>query len=262
MTLRSVVKVSERFIIDNSPAILSGIAVAGTVSVAYLTGKATFKAAELIREEQQNQNLQEKGHELDTKEKVKLVWKQYIPPVIVTVGTIGCIMTASTISASRLAAMAAAYKVSEKQYTEYKDKVKELLGDKKAEEVKDAVAADRIANDPYGINEAWDMGNGGGAVLCYDNWNGRYFRSDKQTLDDACNYVNYEVMHNMYATLADFYTHLGLSSPKGAGQMGWNLDHRLKMEYSSQLQADGTPTLVVDFSVPPTPITDFGRFQN
>lgn len=262
MTLRSVFKVSEKFIIENSPAILSGVAVAGTVTVAYLTGKATFRAAELIREEEQNQALQELGEELTTKDKVKLVWKQYIPPALVTVGTIGCIVSASTISASRLAAMAAAYKVSEKQYAEYRDKVKEILGDKKDQEVKDAVAKDTIANNPFGMNEAWDISNGGGAVLCYDNWNGRYFRSDKQTLDDAANYVNYEVLHNMYATLADFYTHLGLTSPKGAGQMGWNLDHRLKLEYSSQLQEDGTPTLVVDFSIPPTPISDFGRFQN
>lgn len=262
MTLRSVLKLSEKFVIDNSPAILSGIAVAGTVSVAYLTGKATFKAADIISEEQQNQELMETGRPLDTKDKVLLVWKQYIPPAIVTVATIGCIFSASTISASRLAAMAAAYKVSEKQYVEYRDKVKELLGDKRDQEVKDAVAKDRIANDPYGMGEAWDVSNGGGAVLCYDNWNGRYFRSDKQTLDDACNYVNYEVLHNMYSTLADFYTHLGLSSPKGAGQIGWNLDHRLKLEYSSQLQEDGTPTLVVDFTIPPTPITDFGRFQN
>lgn len=261
MTVRSVFKLSEKFIIDNSPAILSGIAVAGTVTVAYLTGKATFKAAELIREEEQNQSLMELGEELTAKDKAKLVWKLYVPPVAVTTATIVCIVSASTISASRLAAMAAAYKVSEKQYVEYRDKVKELLGEKKDQEVKDAVAKDRIANDPFGPNEAWDVGSAGGAVLCYDNWNGRYFRSSKQILDDACNKVNYEVLHNMYATLADFYTYLGLSSPRGAGQIGWGLDHRLKLEYSSQLQEDGTPTMVMDFSIPPSPISDFGRFQ-
>jgi hypothetical protein len=51
VTLRSVIKISQRFIIDNSPTLLSGVAVTGTLAVAYLTGKATFKASELLEEE-------------------------------------------------------------------------------------------------------------------------------------------------------------------------------------------------------------------
>jgi hypothetical protein len=48
VTLHSMLKLTEKYIIDNSPTLLSGIAVTGTLMTGYLTGKATFKAADLI----------------------------------------------------------------------------------------------------------------------------------------------------------------------------------------------------------------------
>ena len=48
MKFDALAKTAEKFVIDNSPAILSGLAVAGVVSTAYLAAKASFKAALVI----------------------------------------------------------------------------------------------------------------------------------------------------------------------------------------------------------------------
>jgi hypothetical protein len=83
VTLRSFIKVSEKFIIDNSPTLLSGIAVTGTFTVAYLTGKATFKAGDIICKEEAmllGGELTEKMVPLSVKARAKLVWKEYMPP--------------------------------------------------------------------------------------------------------------------------------------------------------------------------------------
>ncbi len=73
MTFHELVKKSEKPITDNSPAILTAIGVTGTLTTAYLTGKATFKAAEILQAEF------EEYRPCTTKEKAQFVWKLYIP---------------------------------------------------------------------------------------------------------------------------------------------------------------------------------------
>lgn len=259
MTLRSILKVTEKYVIDNSPTLLAAIAATGAITTAVLTGKATFKAAEVIREAQAKQDVQELGHTLETKEKIKVVWKEYIPPAIALTGTVTCIVLSNSISSSRLAAMAAAYKISEKQFTEYKDKIVEKFGTNKEQEVKDELAHDRLVHNPRGANEVYPTD---GEVLCYDTWTARYFKCDMQTLRAAQNVINRRMISDMYASLADFYMEIGLSAPKMAGEIGWTIDHALDLNISTQL-ADGgnVPCLVIDFNVIPSPIRDFHRYN-
>jgi hypothetical protein len=46
-----------KFASDNSPAILTSAAVVGTITTAYLTGKASFKAADVIRDEEDKRGI-------------------------------------------------------------------------------------------------------------------------------------------------------------------------------------------------------------
>jgi xanthosine utilization system XapX-like protein len=248
-----VIKISQRFIIDNSPTLLSGIAITGTLTVAYLTGRATFKAATIISAEQVNQDHMELGHELETKEKVKLAWKCYIPPALAVVGTVGCIVGANHINAKRMAALAAAYKISESQWNQYKDKVKEIIGDKQEGEIRTAVAQDAVDGTPVPDNI---INAFGGETLCFDKWTGRYFRSDMQTIRAAEN----DIVKGMYrgkgdvATLADFYNNIGLPAPRCADEVGWNSDTGMELTFDSVIANGDVPCLVVDFAITPFPI--------
>lgn len=259
MTLRSMIKVSERFLIDNSPSILSGVAVTGSMTIAYLTGKAAFKAQKILTEEQAKLDIQELEHArlLTTKEKVFHTWQCYIPPALAVAGTITCILAAGHINARRMAALAAAYKISEKQFGEYKDKVKEVLGDKKSDEIRADIAQDRVRNNP----PEHIFNAHGGETLCLDKWTGRYFRSDMQTIRAAENDINKGMYRGRdVATLADFYESIGLSAPRCSQEVGWNADAAMDLTFDTVMALGDVPCLVMDFAIEPFPIrTYFGQ---
>ena len=262
MSIRSAFKLAERYVINNSPTLLTAFGVTGVLTTAYLTGKATFRATVVIAEEEARRELLEPAiletlPELDTKEKAKLVWKCYLPPALSVVTTIGCVVGANTINTSRMAALAAAYAVSDKNFAEYKSKVKEVFGEKKEGEVRTAIAQDSVnANPPPGA--AFIHNAAGGDTLCKDAWTGRYFYSDMQTIRAAEN----DLARGMYvgqdvATLADFYDAIRLPSPKCANEVGWNNDSPLKLQFDTVMAPGDIPCLVVDFANAQFPVGSY-----
>lgn len=254
MKVAGLFKVAERYIIDNAPTLLTAFAVTGTLTTAYLTGKGTFKAAAIINEEEIRLAMMEteEDTELNTKDKAKLVWKCYIPAGVSVASTICFMVAANSISSSRLAALAAAYAVSDKNFTEYKDKVKELFGEKKAGEVRTAVAQDTVDKNPP---TEWNVIRGnGGTTLCLDKWTSRYFTSDMQTIraveNDFAKGLN---RSTEVVTLDDFYEALGLPIPKCADNFGWNQDAPIDLTFDSVIH-NGEPVLVMDFASAPFPV--------
>lgn len=252
MSVRSIVNLTQRYIIDNSPTLLTAFGVTGTLATAYLTGKATFKAADILRKEAEGRVLMEVQPPPPTKkQQAAMVWKCYIPPAISVVTTIGCIVSANTISMSRAAALAAAYTMADKNFSEYKDKVKEMIGEKKEGEVRTALAQDAVNNTPLA-----NIARGhGGDTLCLDKWTGRYFTSDMQTIRAAENDLNKGLYRGSerIVTLGDLYEAIGLSIPKCAEDIGWNADSSLDLLFDTVLR-EGQPVLVMDFANTPFPI--------
>lgn len=250
MDLSKLIRQAEKFTVDNSPSILTALGVTGTLTTAYLTGKASFKSADVINKEQFKINLHElHRHDLTFKEKVRLVWTYYIPPTVAGAGTVAAVICANRISSKRAAAMAAAYSISEKAYAEYKEKVVEKLGAKKEQTARDEIAQQRVDANPVGKNEV--IITGGGEVLCYDLYTGRYFFSDMESLRRAENEVNLYVLHNDYATLNDFYRYIGLPNTKAGEEVGWTTDMTLEIIYSTTMSENNKPCISIDFKVTP-----------
>lgn len=263
MSLRSIIKTSEKYIVDNAPTIVSAVAVSGTLATAFLTGRATFAAADRIREAQENENLQELGHELTTKEQIKLVWPLYVPPAIAVVGTVGCIVTANSLSAKRIAALAAAYKISEDHFEEYRDKVKEKLGLKEEEEMQ-AQIDQRKVDETYtdGISRLGYTPVVNGDVLFRDDWTGRYFYSSYAKVKSVENDINQMIMKDGYATLTDFYDGIGLEEVRESSQIGWSLEKGFSLKFTSALAEEGSiPVAVMHFGSRPHFGQDFDRMQ-
>ena len=249
MTLTRIAKQGEKLVADHSPQILTGMGVVGVVSTALLAGKASFKAADLIRQEDENKDLDPKTNVWERHEKLLLVWKLYIPAASTGLITVAAVVGANRIGTRRAAVMAAAYSMSEKAFTEYKDKVVEKIGEKKELEVRDSVAQDRVNRNP--VDNQQVIVTGGGEVLCYDTWTGRYFQSSMEALKKAQNDVNYQVLNNYYASLSDFYDKVGLSRTKNSDDFGWNSDDLLELYFSTTMSDDDRPCISVDFRVEP-----------
>lgn len=252
MTLIEIAKRAEKLAVDNSPAILTAIGVTGTITTAFLTGKASFRAGEIIANEEYKQNAYAKNRSLESKEKFVLVWKEYIPAVGTGVLTLVCIIFANRIGNRRAAAVAAAYTISEKAFSEYKEKVVERLGTPKEQKIRDEVAQDRVDRNPGGHDI---VVTGGGEVLCYEAFTGRYFKSDMETLKKGQNDLNYTILNDGYASLSDFYNKIDLPTTSFSEEVGWTSDKLLELNFSTVLSEDGRPCISIDFMT--APIRDY-----
>ena len=243
ISLTEVAKSVEKFIVSNSPTILTAIGVTGAVATAYLTGKASFKAATIIRDEEDARR-----EILLNKEKVNLVWREYIPAGLTGVGTIVAIIGANHVNNRRAAAIAAAYSLSERAFTEYKDKVTETLGKKKEQTVVDDIAQDRVRRNPPPNNL---VAQNGTDVLCCDGFSGRYFYSTVERIKRAEIEIDREIMEYDYASLSDFYSKSGLDPTDISDDVGWNHGKKMDIQYSTVLTKDDKPAMVFSFNVQP-----------
>lgn len=229
---------------NNSPAILTGVGVAGVLSVAFLTGKATFAAADRLAEVKYKSEVVE----LSNKEKFAIVWKLYIPPTGVAVATIAAIIFSHRIDARRAAAIATAYTLSEKAWTEYRDKIVETLGKNKEQKARDEVAQERVtANPPPStliVSESAD-------VQCLDMHSGRYFPTTMEKLRRAQVDTMYQIIRQDYASLSDFYDRVGLKPTTESDDIGWNSDVGLEIEYSHAMDDHDRPCITIRFQTTP-----------
>lgn len=254
LSLGDVTKKLERVVLDNSSTILTAVGVTGTLTTAYLTGLASFRAAKIINERES-----EDGYAVDPKIRLRhrfqLVWKEYIPPAATAVVTVSAIVCANRIDQRRAAALAAAYTVTEKALADYRKKVIEKVGEKKEQTFRDEIAQERTDKNP--ITEKTVI-LGEGRVLCYEEFTGRHFYSDMETLRKAQNNINSQVINDFYAPLSDFYAEVGLPQTSESSEVGWNADRLLELTFSSTL-SEGKPCLSVGFRA--VPIRNFYRLQ-
>lgn len=157
---------------------------------------------------------------------------------------------ASATNARRNAALAAAYTISESAFRDYKNKVVEVVGEKKEKEVRNVIAKDKMEKDPVENKEIIITEKG--ETRCYDSLSGRYFKSDIDLLNKAINELNRRMIDQSYASLNDFYYEIGLPENKIGNRLGWRVDQGLiELNFSAQLSTDGMPCLVIDFNDAP-----------
>lgn len=248
MIFSAIGKTTEKFIVDNCPAILSGVGVIGTIATAVLAAKGGIVSGRKI-EDIETERYHDKDASLGpltTKEKLSWTWKNYIPAAGVGTLTVTSIVMAQRMNMKRAAGLAAAYMISEKKFGEYKDKVTETLGIKKEEAVRADIAQNTVNN-----NTSTQVIIAGGNVLFYDTMSGRYFRSTMEKIKQAQNNLNAEILRAGCANLSEFYELIDLESTPLSNEVGWTSGNQVQIAFTSTIH-EGEPCIVMDFSVSPT----------
>lgn len=241
----------EKVLGANPTTILTGMGVTGVITTAYFAGRASFKAAELIHKDDEQRRLvvdpSNFHYEPATlKDKAKLVWPLYVPPVSVGATTITAIIMANHSASKRIAALTVASGISERALTEYKAKVLEKIGQNKEMAIRDEIAQERVANVPPNKEV---LVIGAGDVLCFDILTGRYFLSTVEKIRQAENKINYEILNHMYASLSMFYDLLDIPPTPYSDTVGWNgLTDRFEVQFSTVMSPDNRPCIAIDFA--------------
>lgn len=229
MNIKSIVGPAKLYIARHAPAILTGMGIAGMVMSVIFSVKATPKAVEAIEEKKK-----ELGKEkLTVGETIQTTWKYYLPTAITMVGSAACVLGSNSVSSRRSAAFAACCTLSETAFQEYQDKVKEVVGERKENDIRADIASDRIAADPPKTSEIVFVGDG--SQLFQEEITRRYFRSDIEKVRRAelelCRMMKDDM--DGYISVNDVQLMLGLpESGRVNDDLGWFMDNGyIKFKY-------------------------------
>lgn len=245
-TIAKALKDVPKILKKHSPELLTGIGIAGMIAAAITAVKATPKALQLVDEREIKE-----GKRLTNSEIVKTTWKCYIPAAVTGVCSIGCLIGASSVNARRNAALATAYTISETALKEYKEKTVEVIGEKKEQAIRDAVAKEKLEKAQVSSREFVITGKG--ETPCFDPLTNSCFKTDIETLRKAENILNKRLRHEMKITVNEFLMEVGLKPcDDSIGEtMGWDIDKgEIEFDFSSQL-VEGIPYLVIGHHNPP-----------
>lgn len=266
MSMKSIAAAALNFVARNSTTIMTIMATSGVITTAILAVDATRKSCKAIEKEKifRAKNLELDGAPIESlddiclekREVLEMCWRYYIPPAIVMLTSIGCVIGAQSVNERRKAVLAGLYSASEATLKEYKEKIVETIGDKKAEQIQAAVNQDKIKKNPQ--TEKNTVGPLNTNVLpqgikCYDPMVGRYFTSTVDKIREAESNVNLDIISDGWVPLNILYLHLGLDEVELGNDVGWSASLPLKIKFTSCLDEDNNPCLAINYINGPSP---------
>ena len=258
-----ILKTVKSFLVKRSPEILvgMGLVAVGTsvVMVAKVTPKALRRIENEVREREEltpdmGVSVEDLPSMLPLRDRFRLTWKLYLPAAITFSTGTACIIGASAVNVKRNATLATACTVAESALIEYAGKVKELVGEEKEAEVRNAIMDERLAKAPIEIEEL----AGDEAVACYDIWAGRDFNSTENKIKAGVNELNSKINTYMSASLNELYDAWGIPLTDGGEYLGWNTNTGLvRVSLIPVFNAMGKPCMGVKLM--PPPVRDYAR---
>jgi len=246
MKLSQLISSTKYLLKNNSTTILSALSVSGVVGTVYLTRRATLAEVAIVERDQELRR-DEDGDVpyLGRMHYPKLVWKSYIPVALTATTTVVCIVAAQKSGNRRTAAAQAAFAVTERAFSEYRDKVVEEIGEHKERTLRDKLAQDRVDKKPP--SESMLVMSDAGKVIFRENYSGRDFMCDMETVRKAVNELNARLLREDYATLDDFYHILGLPQTAQSPYFGWKTPRLMEVSFSTTISM-GKPVIVFDYN--------------
>ncbi len=222
----------------NATPIATGAVILGMVSAVVLAVKATKESVEDIEEVKEEYEVDE----LTPKEVVRVVWRRFIPVILILGLTIACLLVNTNRMVKRYAALSTAYALSESYVKDYMDATKETVGAKKEQDIRDHAIEKQVSRKPLDKDAAQRgiIERGHGDTLFYDTLTTRYFHDSIEHVKEVERDLAgvYEAEDKLYA---DDYSRALLGITTHFEQMGWRktgkIDgtHKFKLNYTSGL---------------------------
>lgn len=248
---KNATKRASKFLNKNGSIILIGIGIVGGITTTVMVAKNAPKAKEAIekvKDEVSNSGETVSKTDILVKE-AKAIMPYYGPAIVMGGCSIACIIGSYTISAKRTAAYAAAYHITDKAFNEYKAKVVETIGEKKAEKVEEAIVKDHMEANPPVENDI--IYTGFGTTLFYDDFTGRYFYSDINHIREAINKLNAEMIggREMTKELNEYYDENNIPRAGCGYNVGWNVDNPIAIGNPDAMWSEvkGRPCGIIKF---------------
>lgn len=233
----------------NKPEILAVTAIAGVIGTAVTAIFCTNKANDLLNE------LEVNHPNAPRKEHAKTVAKAYWPLAIVGGMTIASIIGSEHAGYSRSMVYAGALTLANEARDIYREEIKKKFGEDSLSQIDNVYAEKRLERvaPAKSVISSTNMSQGidSGNVVCLDSLTNRYFMSNATDIQRVVNHLNQERLSDGWIDLNSFYDKLGLEMiPMGEG-MGWSDSEEFNVKFSSVLDKNNTPVLVINYDTQP-----------
>jgi len=252
MSASSIISNLQKTIVKHAPTILTAMAAAGTLASVALSSESAIKAKEELEKKKNPDS------DISTADKALIYAKAYAPTAIMTTATLICIFGSNHVNKQRIAGIASAYILSETAFGEYKEKVEEIVGKKKAQQIKDNIVQEHIdKNPPTDQNTVCPPYYGGPDTLYLwrDEVANRYFYCNAERIRKAELQANKELQLSGFVSINDIYDMLELPRIKTGDDSGWEYDlnnptssrnREVKITIDGGLTDIDTPCCVMD----------------
>lgn len=255
--LSPLMKKTSGAIMDNLATLAARGAVVGVIGSVFLMHKADKKANDIIKKEQPS----------TIKEKIGLTWKYYIPVVTSTGITIGLILVSDEMWRNKYIALAGVYELTKKTYDDYRDEVKEEIGENKENDIYQKSTNKTLSNATImnDFDERFITRCGWGNSLFVESSTGQIIIGNKESIKEVFNKLN----HRMLSTngepeisLSDLCSEFNLRYVSNSAERGWNANYTglIEPKFNAVMHINGDPDLaatVIDYYQEPK--DNFGR---
>lgn len=254
MSKVSVVSKLVEFVADNSTTLLTVGAISGVVA----TGVTSWYAAK--KTEKIKVDL---GEDASKSEVFKEAWPYYVAPVVLGILTIASVAMLNIEHDKKYAALLGAYTIAKADKEKLNKKVKELVGEEKANQIKESLGIKEEASDI----EDYKMINGSNVISgdpykkewIVDAETGVRIFTSKVAVVSAADMLNRMLVESPDEgqTIADFYDYLGLGEddiPDIAQQMCFGIGKRvpsMRLDWGSKTDKElyTIPCFTYDFNL-------------
>ena len=238
-------------LIKNKPGLIIGFGI-GNMLMATIAG---IRYSPEARDALDTKKAELGVDKLSLKDTVKAVGPYLAPSIIFSSFGVFCILKGNQMNLDRGAAALTAYTLSESALRDYREKTRELVGEKKEKDIREAVAKDTVDRNPPKAGTIIITGNGD--CLCYDNVANQYFKSSKVKIESAINSLNCDMLHGEDCiSLNDYCLKLGTEEVELGNVLGWRHDENglISVTFTATLLDSGEPCIVVTHNTIPKTI--------
>lgn len=206
MNIIKIMKPVGKWIETHSAQIFTGIAIVGVPVTVGLTVKATKDTMDIC------ETAKKTVEHLDTVDKVKLCWREWIPPFAAAVGTVGCVVAANHVHLKKEAALSALAALYSGKYNDLEKTVREKIGDKKTDEILEEVAKKDIPKTIV-ADQSFEI---------WEPYSKQFIKLTTEKLLYAQLIVNQVLKESGECTLNHFLCLIGGKKCTFGDQMGWD----------------------------------------
>lgn len=235
-----------------APAFLTVIGVCGVVGTAATAIHATPKALKIIDIKKREKN----NNYLNPIEIVRMSWKCYIPTIIVSTGTIACIIGIGITNKRNQAALFAAYAMLDKSYKRYRNAAINVYGTDADKNIRIEAAKDAMVYTSDWGYQVYNkkMENNEKELLFHDLISDRYFTTTMAAVLNAQYHVNRNIALRGTCSVNEYLSFLGIDEMKNGDEMGWDISYMAEemdsywLDFDNQkiILDDGTQCIAID----------------